>query len=131
MKSRRPFQENGCGGAGQLCWALCLAASTLAAADTNAPQPHRCEAAPDTNAPSRRRLPAPLTPEQMFEGGTKPTTTGSNFGGRVHHQRQQSPVPAAASALRGCAFGGIEDFHYAGDLAKGTTLTVDGRALFR
>src|ERR1039458_10781147 len=74
--------------AGCRCWAallgLSLPAFGLWAADTNAPQasapppqtnaapPQATAPAPQTNAaPSLASAPAPLTPEQMFEGGTK------------------------------------------------------------
>ncbi|MEK7677005.1 MAG: hypothetical protein AAB676_14325 [Verrucomicrobiota bacterium] len=92
-----------------------MAAATLSAADTNAP--------PAT-------VPAALTPEQMFEGGTDAYnnwiefSTGEFFIGGSNAQFQQR------HRTSGGAFGGIEDFHYQADLATNTTLTIDGRALF-
>ena len=85
--------------------------------------------AADTNAPPAT-APTPLTPEQMFEGGTN---TFSNWidisaggfistGSKAQFQKSQQTW--------GGAFGGIEDFHYQNDLAKGTTLTADGHAIF-
>ncbi|MBI4325402.1 MAG: hypothetical protein HY674_09075, partial [Chloroflexi bacterium] len=93
----------------------CVAAATLAAAETNAPS---------------ATAPAALTPEQMFEGGADTYnnwiefSTGGFFIGGDKAQFQQR------YRTSGGAFGGIEDFHYQGDIAKGTTLSADGRALF-
>lgn len=94
---------------------LSLPAFGLLAADTNAPQ---------------ASVPAPLTPEQMFEGGTNSysnwidLSAGGFFssGNKAQFQQQQQ--------TSGGAFGGIEDFHYQTDIAKGTTLTTDGHAIF-
>jgi hypothetical protein len=94
---------------------LILPAFALLAADTNAP--------PAT-------VPAALTPEQMFEGGTNSfnnwidLSAGGFISGGNKAQFQQR------HQTYGGAFGGIEDFHYQTDLAKGTTLTTDGRAIF-
>jgi hypothetical protein len=83
---------------------------------------------PVTNAPAAS--PAPLTPEQMFEGGTNAynnwvdvSAGGFITGGNSRQFQQQHQT------TRG-AFGGIEDFHFQEDLAKSTTLATDGRALF-
>ncbi|HWI59090.1 MAG TPA: hypothetical protein VNZ22_17825, partial [Bacillota bacterium] len=82
-----------------------------------------------TNTPPAS-APAPLTPEQWFEGGTNAYnnwvdfSAGGIFAGGNQSQfqyRHQSPTGP---------FGGIEDLHYGGDLAKGTTLTVDGHSIF-
>ena len=72
----------------------------------------------------------PITPEQMFEGGTN---TYNNWielsaGGLTTHG-------SAAQAdqrdhLNNGFFGGIEDLHLQQDVAKKTTFTLDGRALF-
>jgi hypothetical protein len=95
-------------------WAASLAAGlavcSVSAADTNAP--------------------APLTPQQMFEGGTNSytnwldlsvggfITSGNNAQFQQQHQRS------------GSAFGGIDDFHFQEDIAKNTTVSVDGRSIF-
>jgi hypothetical protein len=90
------------------------AASTLSAAETNAP--------PST-APE-------LTPQQMFEGGTNAysnwldISAGGFFTGGNKAQAQQQHQSSTG------AFGGIEDLHFQGDVAKGTTFTLDGRSLF-
>ena len=98
---------------------------------TNAPSPQATATAPPTNAPATKATaPAPLTPEQMFEGGAKTYNNWIDLsaGGFVSsgnkaqfQQRHQTS---------GGAFGGLEDFHYQTDIAKGTTLTTDGRAIF-
>jgi hypothetical protein len=90
------------------------ASSTLSAAETNAP--------PST-APE-------LTPQQMFEGGTNAysnwvdISAGGFFTGGNKAQAQQQHQSSTG------AFGGIEDLHFQGDVAKGTTFTLDGRSLF-
>jgi hypothetical protein len=99
-------------------WASLLGAfsalSTLWAADTNAPP----------------AAPSVLTPEQMFEGGTNTynnwidLTVGGFVVDGTKSQFQQNQQKS------GSAFGGFEDWHYQTDLAKGTTLSTDGRALF-
>jgi hypothetical protein len=101
---------------GRAAWlGLILPAFAVMAADTNAP--------PATVA-------APLTPEQMFEGGTNSfnnwidLSVGGFVSGGNRAQFQQRHQTS------GGAFGGVEDFHYQTDLAKGTTLTADGRGIF-
>ncbi len=135
----------------QWCWpallALGVAASTLAAAETNAsnaavtnaPVAVATNAPPTaatntppaaaTNAPQKHAEAPALTPEQMFEGGAKSynnwieLSTGGfiNNGNKAQFQQQ--------AQARGGAFGGVQDFHFTDDLTKGTTLTLDGRAL--
>lgn len=113
--------------------ALCAAVIGLVvfptlAADTNTPAASGASApvAP-TNAPPPP--PPPLTPEQMFEGGTN--TYGnwidlSTGGFIIQGNKAQAEQRHQHS---GNAFGGIEDFHFSGDVAKGTTFTADGHAL--
>ena len=136
---------------------LCLPAFGLWAADTNAPQatapapqtnaapsqasapapqtnavpPQATAPAPQTNAaPPQAAAPAPLTPEQMFEGGTNSFNNWIDFstggfitsGNKAQFQKRHQTSDGA--------FGGVEDFHFQKDLAKGTTLTTDGRAIF-
>ena len=101
------------------------------ALQTNAPAPGTTAPTPETNAPAAKATAAaPLTPEQMFEGGAKTynnwidlsaggfISSGNNAQFQQRHQTS------------GGAFGGLEDFHYQTDVAKGTTLTTDGRAIF-
>lgn len=101
-------------------WAVLLGLgatlSTVAAADTS------------TNAPAAA---APeLTPDQMFEGGTNSfnnwidLSAGGFLAGGNQAQAQQQHQTATG------AFGGIEDLHVQGEVAKGTTFTVDGRSIF-
>ena len=93
----------------------CSALSTLWAADTNTPA---------------ATAPPVWTPEQMFEGGTNTynnwidLTVGGFVVEGTKSQFQQNHQKT------GPAFGGIEDFHYQTDVAKGTTLATDGHALF-
>jgi len=67
----------------------------------------------------------------MFEGGTNAyndwvdvSVGGFITGGEKSQFQQQHQTPPNA------AFGGIEDFHFQDELAKGTTFNADGRALF-
>src|ERR1017187_3026141 len=122
-------------------WAALLGltspACALLAADTNAPP--AAASAPLTNAPPpKAAAPAPeaaapappLTPEQMFEGGTNSFSNWIDLsvggfistGNKAQFQQWQQTW--------GGPFGGIEDFHYQNELAKGTTLTTDGHAIF-
>jgi hypothetical protein len=99
---------------GALLFGFCAVVSTLSAADTN----------------STPTAPAPLTPEEMFEGGTNVYNNWINLsvggfipsGNKAQAQQIHQNSPGA--------FGGIEDFHYQGNLDKTTTFSVDGRALF-
>src|SRR5688572_30447876 len=109
MRSRKPI-PNATGSRG---WAsllgVCAAVSTLSAADTN--------------TPPAAAVAAPLSPEQMFEGGTNAynnwmnvaaggfITTGNKAQAQQRHQYAHD------------AFGGIEDFHYQGNLDKITALS--------
>lgn len=106
------------------------APAPAAAAQTNAaPEAASSTANAETNAPAETASGA-LTPEQFFEGGEKAYNNWVEFGvggffvsGRkAEFQRNQR--------VSGNAFGGIEDFHYQTDVAKGTTLSVDGRGIF-
>ena len=82
----------------------------------------------DTNAPPR--LAPELTPQQAFEGGTNAYSNWLDLsvggliksGNRAQVQQQHQ--------TRAGAFGGIEDLHFQGDVAKGTTFTLDGRSIF-
>jgi hypothetical protein len=101
-------------------WAVLLGMgatlSTASAADTT------------TNAPA---APVPeLTPQQLFEGGTNSynnwidlSAGGFLTGGNKAQAQQQHQTSTGA-------FGGIEDLHFQGDIAKGTTFTLDGRSIF-
>jgi hypothetical protein len=92
------------------------------AAGTNAPP-----ASATTNAPPE--LPEPLTPEQMFEGGTNAYSNWIDLGvGGFWPGGNKAQAQAMRHASPG-AFGGIEDFRYQKTIDK-STLTIDGRALF-
>ena len=77
----------------------------------------------DTNAPA-------MTPQQMFEGGEK---TYNNWvelslGGLI--TSESTAQAQQRYQLSNDPFGGISDLHLQRDLAKGTTLTLDGHSLF-
>jgi len=77
----------------------------------------------DTNAPA-------MTPGQMFEGGEKTydNWVDLSMGGLI-----TSGSAAQAQQwykLSNDPFGGISDLHLQKDVAKGTTLTLDGHSLF-
>src|SRR5436190_16763759 len=117
MKSRSSNQN----APGRWHWVFvlgfCAAASTLFAADTNLP-------------PAAAAAPEPLTPEQMFEGGTNAYNNWIDFsvgGFMTSGNKSQSQQRFQNSRS---AFGGIEDFHYQANLDKITILSIDGRALF-
>src|ERR1039457_591516 len=136
------------------CWTallgLTLPAFTLLAADTNAPQPAApapqvAAPAPQTNAPAplataptsetnapaaKATAPAPLTAEQMFEGGAKTYNNWIDLSAGGFLSSGNKSQFQQRHQTSGGAFGGLEDFHYQADVAKGTTLTTDGRAIF-
>jgi hypothetical protein len=118
-----------------------FAALSLSAAETNTSPPTAAgtnapPAATGTNAPSATAptnapptLPEPLTPEQMFEGGTNVYSNWIDVGvGGFWPGGNKAQAQAQRRASRG-AFGGIEDFRYQKTIDK-STLTIDGRALF-
>jgi len=71
-----------------------------------------------------------LTPEQIFEGGTKPfvnwveVSAGGYFldGSKAQFQQRQRTEDKV--------FGGIQDFHYQQGLGKDATLAVDGTGIY-
>jgi len=73
---------------------------------------------------------AGVTPAQTYEGGTNTynnwieLSAGGLFtdGNKAQAQQQER--------LNGGAFGGIEDLHYQTEVAKKTTLTLDGHSIF-
>lgn len=140
MKSNNLLQTERLGWHWAALLGLWVAVSALSAADTN-PPPATVTNAPVvtgtntpqaavTNAPQKRVEAPPLTQEQMFEGGAKAfnnwidLSAGGFISGGNKAQFQQWQQSS------GGVFGGIQDFHYQTDLAKGTTLTTDGHALF-
>ena len=93
---------------------ICASVSVLQAADTNAPA----------------ATPPPMTPEQMFEGGTNTYHDWIELGtGGFITSGNKAQAEQNQQSWNG-AFGGIEDFHYGTGLGKGTTLSADGHALF-
>ncbi|MGA2173731.1 MAG: hypothetical protein ABSH38_01990 [Verrucomicrobiota bacterium] len=114
MKSTPPFQDKQIRRCGVWLLVLGAAVSTVVAAETNAPP---------------AAVPAPLTPEQMFEGGSNSYNNWIEFstggilssGNQARFQQQHQ--------ISGAAFGGIAGLHYGTNLDKTTTLTLDGRAI--
>ncbi len=102
------------------CWVsllgLGMAASGLWAADP--------PKASDTNASPT------LTPEQMFEGGTNAYSNWIDLGfGGVFTSGSRAQFRQQHQTSGG-VFGGIQDFHYQDNLAKDTTMAVDGHSIF-
>ena len=110
------------------------AAETNGVAGSNAPPAtigtNGAPATASTNAPPEApEAPEPLTPEQMFEGGTNTYSNWVDLGfGGYWTGGNRAQAEALGRASRG-AFGGIEDFRYQATKDK-STLTIDGRALF-
>ena len=132
MKSRSLFPNERIGWHWAALLGLWVAASTLWAAETNAPAGAVTNAAPATatNAPPSAvtNAPAPavaaprMTPEQMFEGGTNAYNNWIEFGVGGFFRSGNKAQHQQWNQTSGGAFGGIEDFHYQADLAKGTTI---------
>jgi hypothetical protein len=84
--------------------------------------------AADTNAPAAAT--PPLTPEQMFEGGTNAYNNWVELGaGGFITSGNKAQAEQNQQSWNG-PFGGIEDFHYGTSVATNTTLALDGHALF-
>jgi hypothetical protein len=115
MKSAHPFQDKPIRGYWALLLGLPVSVSPVCAAETNAPP---------------AAVPAPMTREQMFEGGTNSYPNwielgagGISAGGNHANFQQQHQIV-------GTGFGGIEGGHFVTNLDKTTTLSLDGRAMF-
>jgi hypothetical protein len=131
MKSSSLFQHERIGWPWAALLGLGVAASTLWAAETNAPPVASTNAAPATatNAPSPT-VAAPMTPEQMFEGGTNAYNNWIEFGmGGFFTSGSKAQAQQWNQTSHG-AFGGITDFHLQETIATNTTMTVDGRSIF-
>lgn len=116
MKLRIPFSIDRINWRWASLLSAILAVPSASGADTNA--------APETAS-------TPITPEQMFEGGTNTYNNWVDLsaggfitsGNKPSFQQQQQTSGNSV-------FGGIEDLHYQGDVAKGTTFSVDGHSIF-
>ncbi len=103
---------------------LFLAVSTLSAADAKVPD----ASGSNTNFPAAA---APeLTPEQMHEGGTNTYAGWIEFGGGGVITSGNKAEFRKRRPTSGSVFGGIEDFHYQGEVSKDTTLAIDGHSIF-
>lgn len=81
-----------------------------------------------TNSPAVKP-PKPLTPQQLFEGGTNTYNNWITFGvGGLMTDGSKGQAQQSDHAGSG-VFGGISDFHFQEDVAKKTTLTMDGNLL--
>ncbi len=105
--------------------------SVSAATNTVSSATNAVAASTNTVATSTNKVeaPPPLTPEQLFEGGATTynnwlTLSGGGFLTKGNHAQAQQN-----GHLGDGAFGGIEDFHLQQDVAKNTTLTINGRAI--
>ena len=148
MKSRSLFQHERMAWRWVAALGLWVAASTLWAAETNTPPATVTNApaasaaqAPSasaaTNAPAAAvakapppAVAAPMTPEQLFEGGTNAYNNWIQFGVGGFVPTGNKPQFQQWNQTSTGAFGGIEDFHYQNTVAKDTTMSVDGRAIF-
>jgi hypothetical protein len=84
--------------------------------------------AADTNAPAA--TPPPMTPEQMFEGGTNTYNNWLELGsGGFITSGNKAQAEQNQQSWNG-AFGGVKDFHYGRSFGANTTLSADGHALF-
>ena len=126
--------------------ALGVVASSVSAAETNAPAGNVTNAPPVavTNAPATstnvpegtaaKNLPktaaAALTPEQMFEGGTNTYNNWIEFGAGGFMTKGSKPQFQQWNQNSRGAFGGITDFHLQEVVATNTTLTLDGRSIY-
>jgi hypothetical protein len=77
----------------------------------------------DTNAPA-------MTPEQMFEGGAKSYDNWVELGMGGLITSGSAAQAQQWYKLSNDPFGGISDLHLQKDVAKNTTLTLDGHSLF-
>jgi hypothetical protein len=100
------------------------ATNAVPAAVTNAPPKTATNAAPAAAAA------APMTPEQMFEGGTNAYNNWIEFGVGGFFTTGNKSQFQQRNQNTGGAFGGIEDLHIQEQIAKGTTMTLDGRGIF-
>lgn len=96
--------------------------NAAAAAVTNAPPAAATNAAP--------AVAAPMTPEQMFEGGTNAYNNWIEFGVGGFFTSGNKSQFQQQNQISGGPFGGIEDLHIQEQIAKGTTMTLDGRGIF-
>ncbi|MDE3067649.1 MAG: hypothetical protein KGJ60_08870 [Verrucomicrobiota bacterium] len=80
--------------------------------------------AADTNSPP------PMTPQQLFEGGTNTYTDWIELSTGGFLTRGNGPQAEEIQHWHGGAFGGIEDLHLRGNAFTNVTLTLDGHSIF-
>jgi len=108
------------------------ATNAPAATVTNAAPPAVTNAPPKaaTNAAPAAAVAAPMTPEQMFEGGTNAYNNWIEFGVGGFFTTGNTAQFQQRNQNTGGPFGGIEDLHIQEQIAKGTTMTLDGKGIF-
>jgi len=100
-----------------------------AEAATNAP-PAKAEASASKEAAKPAEAPAPLTPEQMYEGGTNTYKNWIEVGGGGLMVKGDAAQAEQQQQMKRGAYGGIEDLHVEGNIDKKTTLALDGHGIF-
>ncbi len=71
-----------------------------------------------------------LTPNQIFEGGTNTFSNWIELSSGALLTQGNANQAAQGKQLNTGVFGGIEDLHYESQIAKKTTLTLDGHSIF-
>lgn len=70
------------------------------------------------------------TPEQIYEGGTNAYSNWIELGTGALLTQDYAGGAEQHTELNSGAFGGIQDLHYQVNVAKQTTLTIDGHSIF-
>ena len=73
---------------------------------------------------------ATFSPQEWFEGGSESLNNWIEFAFGGFFTRGNRAEAQARHQLSDGPFGGIHDLHYQAEVAKGTQITLDGRALF-
>ena len=73
---------------------------------------------------------APLKPEQMYEGGKDTYLNWIELGGGGMFSDGNKAQAQQRTQLKDGGFGGIEDLHYQAEIAKKTTLKLDGHGIY-
>jgi hypothetical protein len=110
-----------------------VAATNAPAAEVTSAVPTTVTNAPPaaaTNAAPAAAATAPMTPAQMFEGGTNAYNNWIEFGVGGFFTTGNKSQFQQRNQNSGGPFGGIEDLHIQEQIAKGTTMTLDGRGIF-
>ena len=79
---------------------------------------------------AKEEKPKELTPGELFEGGTNTYNNWVEFSAGGFLTKGSRSSAEQNQRMSGSAFGGIEDLHLQEEVKKGTTFSLDGRALF-